>query len=160
MDNSNQFPGLLLSSGQAQWQSGHLSASLCGREWGHGGHRLIMDVIIWSDPRTPRDYGPAVTSDYLLCVVSLHCINVLSDSEEQVFDWTWCVAILTIRHIWAGPLIIVSSQLLTYLSSGHLILIQTQSQWYHISLLWHRSVLSSSYVLETWWWSFELCGGN
>ena len=42
-------------------------------------------------------------------------------AQQQMFDVTWCsvawcVTILTISHIWAGPLIIVSS-LLTYLSS-------------------------------------------
>ena len=92
MDNSNQFPGLpglRLWPGRASVTKRAFISFIVWERVRHGGHRLIMDVIIWSDPRTPRDYGPAVTSDYLLCAVSFHCINVLSDSEEQVFDWTW-----------------------------------------------------------------------
>ena len=112
---------LAAQAGQAQWQSGHLSASLCGREWGHGGHRLIMDVIIWSDPRTPRDYGPQqwpVTIYYVLCLSPLHkCVVWLWGGASVWLDVAWCVTILTIRHIWAGPLIIVSCSMLTYLSS-------------------------------------------
>ena len=126
MDNSNnQFPGLLLSSRCSGWP-------------GSVTKRAFISFIVWERVRpwrTQINYGcdylvrspdtsglwtTAVTSDYLLCVVSLsplHKCVVWLWGASVWLDVAWCVTILTIRHIWAGPLIIVSCSLLTYLSS-------------------------------------------
>ena len=70
--------------------------------------------------RSPDTSGLWASSDqwlFIMCCVSpLHKCVVWLWGASVWLDVAWCVTILTIRHIWAGPLIIVSSQL-TYLSS-------------------------------------------
>ena len=154
MDNSNQFPGLWAQAGQASvTKRAFISFIVWERErWGSGRTQINYgcDYLV----RSPDTSGLGTLTDYLLCL-SIICINVcVSDgraAQQQVFDVTWCsvawcVTILTIRHIWAGPLIIVSS-LLTYLSSETLDIDSdpvTMISHIHIIIM---PLMSSSYVL-------------
>ena len=154
MDNSNQFPGLWAQAGQASVTKRAFISFIVGeREWGSGRTQINYgcDYLV----RSPDTSGLETLTDYLLCLSIMHkCVICDSDgraAQQQVFDVTWCsvawcVTILTIRHIWAGPLIIVSS-LLTYLSSETLDIDSdpvTMISHIHIIIM---PLVSSSYVL-------------